>query len=365
MNYFSFGSGTDSLLLDSRADDEMYRAGEGEGSSPSFAATATTTMPMLFDSLPLMGDFPVYQASQHAEQQPGSARLPELLVESRDVPSCSMDPAVLLSPPPSPAVSSSPVSTSVKRQSSRGIRPTSWKTTSFDSSSPELCDHSYPIPVRGSCSSVLDDASGVQSAPGTPRSKRDIPDAHMGSPLFLAQSAPIGSPMKRHRFALADTPTLPPVSLDPPAAGSVAPSVSPLRQSFTTCAGSPDECVQRLEKLRRLDWVASDPRAVQRISEALAAASVCCQGYCRTRYCCKIHWCPAQNQKEEGKASRYHCQHPHEGSRNRGRHHLEYAFYCPDPNCCNGRWFSRDETHNRRHAPRVRTGSVEADKLDA
>eukprot|EP00727_Mastigamoeba_balamuthi_P001658 m51a1_g1149 hypothetical protein (570) ;mRNA; r:284274-286268 len=112
-------------------------------------------------------------------------------------------------------------------------------------------------------------------------------------------------------------------------------------------SGEPCQCVARLEKLLSYDWVRSHEGAAARLREAVVAAGAQCMGYCRTNYCCKIHWAPAYVHKES-KLTRYHCVQPHPAGRN-ARHHLDFCFYCSDPACCNGKWYSRDQTHNRHH----------------
>eukprot|EP00727_Mastigamoeba_balamuthi_P006354 m51a1_g2339 hypothetical protein (647) ;mRNA; f:549817-552239 len=132
-------------------------------------------------------------------------------------------------------------------------------------------------------------------------------------------------------------------------------------------SGSPFacECTARLEKLRGYEWVSSDTLALRVLGDAEALSREGhCQGYCKTQYCCKIHWCPACIQPEgEGKTTKYKCPYPHESKGKKGRHHLDFAFFCPDPACCNGKWYSRDETHNRRRGPRVHMHTELVEKM--
>lgn len=129
-----------------------------------------------------------------------------------------------------------------------------------------------------------------------------------------------------------------------------SPTEVPVLISTVPAPCSPSgECLKRIRKLLLLDWVVEAPTALERL-RAYEAACVqgCCQGFCHTNYCCRIHWCPAEIRKEDGgNLSRYKCRWPHEGVNRKGRHHADFAYYCGDPKCCKGKWFSRDETHKR------------------
>eukprot|EP00727_Mastigamoeba_balamuthi_P004151 m51a1_g13733 hypothetical protein (1005) ;mRNA; r:145321-149173 len=121
------------------------------------------------------------------------------------------------------------------------------------------------------------------------------------------------------------------------------------------------ECFFRIQKLRSAEWVTGDPAAVARLKVLEDASVLACQGFCRTPYACRVHWCPAEI-KREGTASRYKCtvaQHDFRGKK--GRHHADFPFYCDDPACCNGKWYSRDETHRRRHTGKA--APLPADKM--
>eukprot|EP00727_Mastigamoeba_balamuthi_P006372 m51a1_g2355 hypothetical protein (782) ;mRNA; f:600957-603609 len=226
--------------------------------------------------------------------------------------------------------------------------------------SSEFCtDHGYPLPI---CLAHNEETRHcVFSYRGTwvmQRAKREAPD-------MTAAVTPTGQQQQQqqqtqqHPLAQPDSAQKPRAKRHRPTLAELTSSTSsPSDGPGTGCVGGPRECVVRLEKLRSYEWVCNDPKAVQLIREAEALAQTQCQGYCRTQYCCKIHWVPAHIHKEEGKATRYRCPYPHESKGKKGRHHLDYAFYCPDPACCNGKWYSRDETHNRRHAPRAPVSDV-------
>lgn len=109
------------------------------------------------------------------------------------------------------------------------------------------------------------------------------------------------------------------------------------------------DCVERLERLTLCPWVSGNSEMRSKVEERLfAARGQGCQGFCRTPYCCKVHVSPAEVRAGSG-ATRYHCLGgPHSSTANKGRHHIEYCYYCAAPDCCGGKWYSRDETHKRR-----------------
>jgi hypothetical protein len=131
-----------------------------------------------------------------------------------------------------------------------------------------------------------------------------------------------------------------------PGAGLVVATV-PTMAAVTAC-----RCDERLDALMRCAWVSSAEGAIDKLGRHRVASMTVCQGYCKTAYCCRIHWCPAfvvrDGTTKATAFTKYHCQEGvHDNAGNKGRHHADYAFYCSDPSCCGGKWFSRDETHRR------------------
>jgi len=109
----------------------------------------------------------------------------------------------------------------------------------------------------------------------------------------------------------------------------------------------PCECAERLRRLLDVSWIKSSPEFVEKIRKQYEESQTRCLGFCQTSYLCRIHACPATF-SESHHPSRYQCQAgSHEGIVKKGRHHAYFCYYCADPECCNGKWYSRDETHTR------------------
>ena len=108
------------------------------------------------------------------------------------------------------------------------------------------------------------------------------------------------------------------------------------------------ECYGRLKKLLSMTWVASDSVFVGLLVKRAEESKSKCIGICKASYLCRIHACPAYVSGLKG-SSKYQC---HEGDHSsslttKGRYHESFCFYCDNPDCCGGKWFSRDETHSR------------------
>eukprot|EP00727_Mastigamoeba_balamuthi_P003359 m51a1_g1302 hypothetical protein (609) ;mRNA; r:199717-201543 len=113
----------------------------------------------------------------------------------------------------------------------------------------------------------------------------------------------------------------------------------------------PGECCRRIMKLMSCEWAAP---ASAYLSTLLSDE---CKGFCRSPYACKVHWCPAWLSQDAGDRTRYRCASPeHARSAVKGRHHADFAYYCAQPDCCNGRWFSRDSSHERTHGKKKHSG---------
>eukprot|EP00727_Mastigamoeba_balamuthi_P010345 m51a1_g5933 hypothetical protein (213) ;mRNA; r:90219-91284 len=114
-------------------------------------------------------------------------------------------------------------------------------------------------------------------------------------------------------------------------------------------------CAERLDRLLMADWVRRDPVAMASVKHFLLSASRgVCHGFCQTPYLCKLHMCPATRRKGtdsacDRKVSQFCCPHPHDKVA-KGRHHEQFAFFCSDPCCAPGKWYSREETHKKARA---------------
>eukprot|EP00727_Mastigamoeba_balamuthi_P006072 m51a1_g2084 hypothetical protein (636) ;mRNA; f:1510387-1512714 len=116
----------------------------------------------------------------------------------------------------------------------------------------------------------------------------------------------------------------------------------------STSPGPCAECQNRVRQLACSEFMAT-PDVQARIVDVYAACGTACQGFCTATHCCKVHVLPAVVGKEAGAGghtTKFHCPIPHNPLQ-RGRHHEFFCYYCADPTCCNGRWFSREETHRR------------------
>lgn len=140
----------------------------------------------------------------------------------------------------------------------------------------------------------------------------------------------------------------------------VAPAPAPRPQRAENSVCEPlGECARRLTLLLAADWVRLDDEARAAVSTiAGRAAKGECLDFCRTQYCCRIHWCPARRREGAAPAaggSRYECDSgPHvQRTARKGRHQVDFPFFCGDVACCNGQWFCRDETHKRKEKRRV------------
>jgi len=188
---------------------------------------------------------------------------------------------------------------------------------------------------------VEDDDSGGSTAEVSKKRQRKCDEV---SPSLLP-------PPPHQQQSLSASTAAHPAPSAPPAAVADSPldiEPSPVSMVLKECT-APGECLRRLQKLLLVDWVSLDAAVTEAVKRLeMAAREGCCQGLCATPYCCRIHWCPAYIRRPLGTASRYHCrQGPHDHSNRKGRHHADFGFYCSDPACCNGKWFSRDETHKR------------------
>ena len=96
-----------------------------------------------------------------------------------------------------------------------------------------------------------------------------------------------------------------------------------------------------------MQWVATDKSFVGALLLRVEEAKTKCVGVCKTPYLCRIHACPASVSGVKG-SSKYQCSGgDHSSLTVKGRYHESFCFYCSNPDCCNGKWFSRDETHAR------------------
>ena len=108
----------------------------------------------------------------------------------------------------------------------------------------------------------------------------------------------------------------------------------------------PCDCFNRLVLLAAAPWVTNNPQNSALLRRYIVESVISCTGFCKTPYCCRIHLCPAE--QVPGHGSRYQCQRgSHDNSDNRGRHHADFCYYCGDPECCGGKWYSRDQSHKR------------------
>ena len=199
--------------------------------------------------------------------------------------------------------------------------------------SPEFCArHGYPLPqcaqrfpgqphkvvvYRGKWVGARDRAAARACAdvPSEWPNKRARPDDENNAPVPapVSASVPVPAPVLEHE----------------PAPGAVC------------------ECRERLARLLEVPWVEAAPAFAALVRERWAASAGGCLGFCRTPYLCRVHACPAVIVAGRH-PSRYQCLHgSHDGIANKGRHHADYCFYCADPACCGGKWYSRDETHAR------------------
>eukprot|EP00727_Mastigamoeba_balamuthi_P000474 m51a1_g10423 hypothetical protein (531) ;mRNA; r:9740-11544 len=146
------------------------------------------------------------------------------------------------------------------------------------------------------------------------------------------------------------------------ATGGVAQDPRALAGAACARAG---ECFLRLQKLRSSGWAPSesaDPLGAQRLRELQEASALACQGFCRTDHCCRVHWGPAAAART-GRAVHYECSvAPHDYRGKKNRNHADFAFYCSDPRCCDGKWYSRLETHNR--GARSKSKTAQAAQVD-
>eukprot|EP00727_Mastigamoeba_balamuthi_P005754 m51a1_g1799 hypothetical protein (592) ;mRNA; r:435168-437150 len=136
--------------------------------------------------------------------------------------------------------------------------------------------------------------------------------------------------------------------------GGGPPVAKRARPTYGAC-GPTGECARRLRLLLATEWVRADEEA--RVAVAALeqrAARGECVGFCQTQYCCRLHWCPARRRPSGAPSlaggSRYECDsgpHPQRSAR-KGRHQVDFPYFCGDPACCAGQWFCRDETHRRK-----------------
>eukprot|EP00727_Mastigamoeba_balamuthi_P002457 m51a1_g12208 hypothetical protein (477) ;mRNA; f:3942-6062 len=179
---------------------------------------------------------------------------------------------------------------------------------------------------------------GKWARKGKREGRADDDDGCGCSPPVLSTPEPA---QKRGRLAAtpsdATAPSAPPVAA---AAAAAAPSAPPAPRPAGPC----EECQRRLGRLASASWMATAELSA-RVAEVSALCAVECQGFCQTNYCCKLHVFPTEIRKE-GHPTRFKCPVAHEAKK--GRHHEAFAFYCSDVLCCDGKWFSREETHRRR-----------------
>eukprot|EP00727_Mastigamoeba_balamuthi_P005636 m51a1_g1692 hypothetical protein (660) ;mRNA; r:470311-472873 len=196
----------------------------------------------------------------------------------------------------------------------------------------EFCtDHGYPLPT---CTAIHPQGTRhtVMTYRGTWVLMRAKHERGMDNSPEEADEAP----KKRRAKPAVSSPeedyTMPPSAPPEPAPGRCA------------------ECIKRLDKLRAVDWMQT-PELQQRIAEMKSASTSNCQGFCQTSYCCKLHVFPTDVRKE-GHPTRFKCPMMHDLTK-KGRHHECFAYYCGNPDCCDGRWFSREETHRRSRRPKA------------
>lgn len=108
----------------------------------------------------------------------------------------------------------------------------------------------------------------------------------------------------------------------------------------------PCDCCTRLSRLLAVHWLENTPALVAALRARVEESKTRCLGFCQSCYLCRLHCAPAII--NEGRhPSRYQCLVDDHASTPRGRHHADFLFYCDRPECCNGKWFARDETHAR------------------
>eukprot|EP00727_Mastigamoeba_balamuthi_P000014 m51a1_g10009 hypothetical protein (541) ;mRNA; r:6568-8681 len=145
------------------------------------------------------------------------------------------------------------------------------------------------------------------------------------------------------------------VALNAPA-GAVEPTAPPQPPEPPEAAqprGAPgrcEECVRRLQRLGAVEWLKTAEQGA-RVAQALREAEAVCQLFCQTPYICKIHVYPTDTRRDG--PPRFRCPVPHDAAKIGGRHQEWFGFYCGKAECCNGKWFSREETHRRSRKPRV------------
>lgn len=155
-----------------------------------------------------------------------------------------------------------------------------------------------------------------------------------------AVPAPAECPSKRPRPSDAPA-AVPAPAVEPPVAATAA-ATATAEIGACECA-----CRERLGRLLAAPWVEAAPAFAGLVRAQWAASARGCLGFCQTPYLCRVHACPAVIVAGRH-PSRYLCLHgSHDGIANKGRHHADYCFYCADPACCGGKWYSRDETHAR------------------
>eukprot|EP00727_Mastigamoeba_balamuthi_P008874 m51a1_g4609 hypothetical protein (477) ;mRNA; f:249946-251816 len=193
----------------------------------------------------------------------------------------------------------------------------------------EFCaDHGFPMP---SCPSLF--------PPGERHTVLVYRGTWMQRHERVSDSPPSGSPQE-----VKASPDGPPTS---------ATSVSvvwdtPGAAECTPGAGC-EECVRRAQKLSGAVWARAQENGA-RVSELITSCRMACQGLCQTSYLCKLHLYAAEVRKED-RMTRFRCPVPHMYVN--CRHDDTLAFYCADPLCCNGKWFSRETTHARATRKRV------------
>eukprot|EP00727_Mastigamoeba_balamuthi_P000017 m51a1_g10011 hypothetical protein (632) ;mRNA; f:12287-15029 len=145
------------------------------------------------------------------------------------------------------------------------------------------------------------------------------------------------------------------VALNAPA-GAVEPTAPPQPPEPPEAAqprGAPgrcEECLRRLQRLGAVEWLKTAEQGA-RVAQALREAEAVCQLFCQTPYICKIHVYPTDTRRDG--PPRFRCPVPHDAAKIGGRHQEWFGFYCGKAECCNGKWFSREETHRRSRKPRV------------
>ena len=108
----------------------------------------------------------------------------------------------------------------------------------------------------------------------------------------------------------------------------------------------PCDCCTRLSRLLAVHWIENSLELVHQLRQRVEESKTRCLGFCQSCYLCRIHCAPAII--NEGRhPSRYQCLVDDHADTPKGRHHADFLYYCARPTCCNGRWYSRDETHTR------------------